>query len=58
MDAFAHLHPSQTDSLVFVGEVPSAPGGTLPAVRRHHAREWTEPHGDERREACRRCPAR
>jgi hypothetical protein len=24
---FAHLHPSQTDSLVFVGEVPSLPAG-------------------------------
>jgi hypothetical protein len=27
MDHFAHLHPSQTDSLVFVSEVPSLPAG-------------------------------
>ena len=27
MRHFAHLHPSQTDSLVFVGEVPALPGG-------------------------------
>ena len=27
MDAFAHLHPTQTDSLVFTGEVPALPAG-------------------------------
>ena len=27
MQAFAHLHPVQTDSLVFTTEVPSVPAG-------------------------------
>jgi hypothetical protein len=27
MDAFAHLHPTQTDSLIFTGEVPALPAG-------------------------------
>ena len=27
MERFAHLHPSQTDSLVFEGEIPSLPAG-------------------------------
>jgi hypothetical protein len=27
MDAFAHLHPGQSDSLVFSGEVPAVPSG-------------------------------
>ena len=42
MQALAHLHPVQTDSLVFTTEVPSVPAGPLPAVRRHHARERAE----------------
>jgi hypothetical protein len=48
MQTFAHLHPRETDSLVFVGDLPSLPAGRYRLFGDITLENGFESHGHER----------